>query len=347
MRIGVIGAGRIGHVHATNLAALPDVDVVLADADGAAAAALAGELGVEHRADVEELLASELDGVVVAAATAAHAPLVMAAADHGLPTLCEKPISLDLAVTDRVLDHVGRAGTVLDVAFQRRHDPAFADARNRIADGRLGTVFVVRSSGHDAVPPAEEYIPTSGGLFVDLHIHDFDAVRWVTGEEVEEVYADGSVLVDEAFTRHGDVDTSAAVLRLTSGTLAVTTGGRRDAVGYDHRMEVIGSRDSVSIGLGPRTPLHALDTPAPSGPGSPVEPWEGFIDRFAAAYRAEAAHFVEVVAGTAEPGCSGEESRRSMLVALAAERSRRERRPVQPGEHEATGPRADRELMNR
>jgi myo-inositol 2-dehydrogenase / D-chiro-inositol 1-dehydrogenase len=262
----------------------------------------------------------------------------MAAADRGLPTLCEKPISLDLAVTDRVLGHVADAGTQLDVAFQRRHDPAFEEARARIADGRLGTVYVVRSSGHDATPPPEDYIPTSGGLFVDLHIHDFDIVRWVTGQEVEEVYADGSVLVDPAFARHGDVDTSAAVLRLSGGTLAVTSGGRSDALGYDHRMEVIGSADSISIGLGERTPLHALDNGDDGGdrrspdPGDRPAPWQTFVERFADAYRSEAEHFTAVVAGEASPRCSGEESRRSMLVALAAERSRRERRPVQIAE---------------
>jgi myo-inositol 2-dehydrogenase / D-chiro-inositol 1-dehydrogenase len=328
MRIGVIGAGRIGKVHAANFAALSDVEVAVADADPQRARALARQLGVGHEPTVEGLFASGLDGVVIATGTSAHAPLVMAAADVGLPTLCEKPISLDLAVTDDVLRHVATAGTVLEVAFQRRHDPAFQEASIRVADGRLGTVYVVRSSGHDAVPPPEAYIPTSGGMFVDLHIHDFDILRWVTGQEVEEVYADGSVLVDAAFARHDDVDTTAIVLRLSGGTLAIASGGRRDALGYDHRMEIIGSADSISIGLGARTPLHVLD----GTPGTPADPWQGFMDRFAEAYRAEAEHFVALVAGRAQPRCTGEESRRSMLVALAAERSRREHRPVRIAE---------------
>jgi myo-inositol 2-dehydrogenase/D-chiro-inositol 1-dehydrogenase len=331
MHIGVIGAGRIGTVHAVNLSAIPGVDVTLADANGSRAEELAGRLGVGYQSTVDALLGSGLDGVVVATATSAHAPLVRAAADAGITTLCEKPISVDLAVIDDVLDHVARTGTVLDVAFQRRHDPAFREARDRIADGRMGTVYVVRSSGHDAVPPPADYIETSGGIFVDLHIHDFDTVRWVTGQEVEEVYADGSVLVDRTFARHDDVDTTATVLRLSGGTLAIASGGRQDALGYDHRMEIIGSADSVCIGVGPRTPLHPLDR----GSTAPIDPWQGFIDRFADAYRAEAEHFVAVAAGRAEPRCPGEESRRSVLVALAAGRSRREHRPVRVAELEA------------
>lgn len=339
MRIGVIGTGRIGRVHAGNLAALDGVDVVLADADSQRAEATAVAVGASWAPTVDELLSSGLDGVVVAAATSAHAEMVMAAADCGLPTLCEKPISLDLAVTDQVLDHVARAGTVLDVAFQRRHDPAFVEARQRIIDGRLGTVYVVRSAGHDALPPPAEYIPTSGGLFIDLHIHDFDALRWMTGQEVEEIYADGSVLVDEAFAQYGDVDTSAAVLRLSEGTLAITSGGRRDGVGYDHRVEILGSADSISIGLSDQTPLHPLDSDRGNGqaPAAPAH-WQGFMDRFAAAYRAEAEHFAALVRGETEARCTGEESRRSMLVALAAERSRHEHRPVRVDEFETSEP---------
>jgi myo-inositol 2-dehydrogenase/D-chiro-inositol 1-dehydrogenase len=338
MRIGVIGAGRIGRVHATNFAGLPGVEVVLADLDGGRASVLADEIGASYRPTVETLLAAELDGIVVAAATDAHASLIVAAADAGLPTLCEKPISLSLARTDEVVRHVARAGTVLDVGFQRRHDPAFVEARRRVTEGRIGNVYVVRFAGHDAVPPPASYIPVSGGIFLDLHLHDFDIVRWVTGQEVDEVYADGSVLVDDAFAAHDDVDTTAVVMRLCGGTLAVITGGRQDGLGYDHRMEMIGSADSISIGLSPRTPLHPVD--ASGGPVgvSPAEPWQGFADRFADAYRAEAAHFVRVVAGEAEPRCSCEDARRSMVVALAAERSRHEHRPVRIAEVDGREP---------
>jgi myo-inositol 2-dehydrogenase/D-chiro-inositol 1-dehydrogenase len=335
MRIGVIGTGRIGSVHASNLAALDGIDVVVADADRSRAEALASRIGVDHEPTVDALLTAGLDGVVVATDTAAHAPLVTAAADAGLPILCEKPISLDLKVTDQVLRHIVETGVQLDVGLQRRHDPAFAEARQRVVEGRLGQLYVVRSSGHDAQPPPAAYIPTSGGLFVDLHIHDFDIVRWVTGQEVEEVYADGSVLVDPMFARYDDVDTSAALLRLSGGTLAITSGGRRDALGYDHRMEVIGSDDSISIGLGPRTPLHALDDAATVG-GVGAAPWTGFVDRFAEAYRAEVEHFVAVAAGQAEPRCPGEDSRRSLVVAIAAEQARRLRRPVRISEVDAT-----------
>lgn len=339
MRIGVIGAGRIGRVHAGNLAGLPGVHVVLGDVEEGRAQALADEIGADHLPTVEDLLAAELDGVVIAAATDAHPDLILAAADAGLPTLCEKPISLSLAVTDKVVRHVERARTVLDIGFQRRHDPAFAEARSRVADGRTGKLYVVRFAGHDAVPPPADYVARSGGIFLDLHLHDFDIVRWVTGQEVDEVYVDGSVLVDETFATHDDVDTTVAVLRLSGGTLAVISGGRHDAVGYDHRMEIIGSADSVSIGLSARTPLHALDHT--TAPEAAAEPWRGFADRFADAYRAEAEHFVRVVAGEAEPRCTAVDARRSMAVALAAERSRQEHRPVRIAEIDGHEPGVD------
>ncbi|MFL6073424.1 MAG: Gfo/Idh/MocA family oxidoreductase [Mycobacteriales bacterium] len=330
MRVGVIGAGRIGGLHAATLASLPSgpagdrvAEVWIHDVDPARSAAVAARSGARPVATLAELWAG-VDAVVVATSTSTHPDLVIEAARAGLPVFCEKPISLDLAETDRVLAEVDKAGVPLMIGFQRRFDPGYVRVRELAASGALGTLYLARSVAHDAVPPPTEYLPTSGGIFTDLHIHEFDAVAWVTGQRVVEVYADGAVLVDEAFAAAGDVDTTALVMRLSGGALALSGGGRHDPRGYDHRMELLGSRDSVATGYD-RVPLRFLD---PAGPATPDDPWPGFLERFNDAYRAELAAFADLAAGGGDNPCPGEAARTALVVALAATRSRREHRPV-------------------
>ena len=326
MRVGLLGAGRIGAYHARVLRETAGVDELLvSDVDPTRAQTVADEVGARALPDAEAVVAAGAEALVIAAATPAHAPLIALAAEHGLPAFCEKPIALDLETTDDVLERVRAAGTLLQMGFQRRFDRGYAAAREAVASGRLGRLYAVRMAGHDPAPPHEDYIPASGGIFRDLHIHDFDVLRWVTGREVDEVYADGSVLVDEAFARHGDVDVSAAVLRLDDGSLAVITGARHDPLGYDIRMELFGSGDSIAVGLDEHAPLHLVEPAARplSGPAYPA-----FMQRFAEAYRSELETFVRLVRDGGESPCTGADARAALLIAMAADRSRAERRPV-------------------
>ena len=326
MHVGLVGAGRIGALHARILRALPAVDeLTIADLEPDRAAKLAADVSATPAPTPRALVDSGVDALVIAAATPAHAELIHLGADAGLPTFCEKPIALDLETTDAVIEHVRKAGIALQIGFQRRFDAGYREARRQVAGGELGRLLVVRMATHDPAPPPEAYIAVSGGIFRDLHIHDFDALRWVTGQEVVEVYADGAVLDDQAFARYGDVDTAVAVLRLEDGTLAILSGARRDPLGYDVRMELLGDGDSIAVGLDQRTPLRSVEPDAPATGGAG---YSDFVQRFEPAYRAELATFAEVAQGRAESPCSGEDARACLVVAVAADRSRAEHRPV-------------------
>jgi myo-inositol 2-dehydrogenase/D-chiro-inositol 1-dehydrogenase len=254
---------------------------------------------------------------------------VGACAERGLPMFCEKPIALTLAETEAALATVERAGAVMQVAFQRRLDPGWQAARELVESGGLGVLYTIHITSHDHEPSPPEYIPTSGGIFRDLHVHDFDIARWVTGEEVETVYALGSVRRWERFGEHGDVDTSSAVLTMGSGLAVLVSGARHDPRGYDFRAELFGSEDSVAVGWDARTPLRSLE---PGAPAPPPDPYYGFLDRFDAAFRAEMTAFVELVAGRGENPCPGAASLEALRVAIACDRSRAEGRPVKVSE---------------
>ena len=329
MRVALLGAGRIGAMHARNLVATPGVDrVVIADVDTARAAEVAKAVGATAAPTIEAAF-DGIDAVVIAAATDAHAQLIRAAAAGGFPVFCEKPIAADLAPSQAVVADVEAAGIALQLGFQRRFDPAYREARRLIETGELGTVYAVRLGGHDPAPPHEAYIPVSGGIFRDFSVHDFDVLRWLTGAEVDEVYADGGVRGFDVFAKYDDVDTAVATLRMDNGILAVLTVARHDPLGYDIRTEIFGSKDSISVGLGPRTPMRSVEpgVPAPAGPA-----WPHFIDRFAEAYRAELVEFVRVARGEVPSPCTGRDGIAALRIALAADRSRREHRPVRVAE---------------
>jgi myo-inositol 2-dehydrogenase/D-chiro-inositol 1-dehydrogenase len=262
---------------------------------------------------------------VVAAATSAHAELVVSAARRGIPAFCEKPVAPDVAGTRAVLAEVAAAGTVLQVGFQRRFDAGYRAARDAVAAGELGRIYTIRMVGADREPPPEHYLPTSGGIFRDLHIHDFDALRWVTGREVTEVYAAGANQPGSAFARCGDYETTGALLRLDDGTLATLAGSRSNPAGYDIRMELAGAGGTVVIGLDERTPVRSAQ-PAVPWPADPA--YTGFLDRFAAAYTAELGAFLEVVQGHRPNPCDGAEALEALYVAEAAQLSADEHRPV-------------------
>lgn len=325
MRVGLLGAGRIGAFHAGVLAEHEDVvSLMVGDVDAERAAAVAEEVGGQS-GTIEEVLDSGLDAVVIAAATSAHAELINACLDRGLPTFCEKPVALDYEETVAIVDRVESSGITLQIGFMRRFDPGYREAKRLVEAGELGTLYSVHMFGHDHEPPPEEYIPHSGGIFRDLHIHEFDLLRWLTGSEAEEVFAKGSVRKFEMFAAHNDFDTSAALIEMANGVLVVLTGGRHGPLGYDVRMEVFGSEDSISIGLGERTPLRSVEpgAPPPKGPA-----YTGFLVRFEQAYRDELAHFLELVQGRADNPCTARDSLEALRIAMAAEESVSEHRPV-------------------
>lgn len=331
MRIGLIGTGRIGAFHAETLVALPAVTrVVLHDSVDQQARDLAVKLGAEHTGDLDGLWGSGLDGVVIAAPTTAHAELVRAAAAAGVPVFCEKPIAGTLAETRALLAELAGSGVQLQVGFQRRFDAGYSALREAVATGDLGWLHTVRACTADPAPPPAGYLPTSGGIFRDCAVHDFDIVRWVTGREVAEVSATGANRGEPYFTAAGDVDTAATVLTLDDGTLVSCTATRYNGAGYDVRMEVAGSRGTLATGLDAHAPLRFTDGGAPSRAGS----HDGFLSRFHDAYVAELTAFTEVAAGTRPSPCTGADALAALLVAEAADRSCRTGRPVRVEEVE-------------
>lgn len=326
MRVGLLGAGRMGTFHAHTLSSSPQVSsLLITDVDQARAHSLAKAIGADTAPSPEEL-ARRSDALVIATATDAHADLIRLGAKVGLPVFCEKPISLDLDITDRILEEIDRTGIPLQIGFQRRFDSGYAQARHLVASGELGRLYAARLATHDPNPPPEPYLAVSGGLFRDLMIHDFDIIRWTTGQEVDRIYATGAVLTEkDSFTSLGDVDTAVAILWLKNGALAVLSGLRHDPRGYDVRLELFGSKDSVVAGMNERTPLKRLDDGSPS---TTKPQYRNFLERFAPAYQEEMKVFLAVARGERESPCSGTDARESLRVALAATVSLREHRAV-------------------
>lgn len=325
MRIALLGAGRIGQMHARVLVGTRGVDeLLIADAIAGRASTVAAEVGAVAARGIQEAF-DHADAVVIAAGTDAHMPLVRESLGRGLPTFCEKPLAPDLDGTLAMAAAIRGASTPFQLGFQRRFDPAYREARRLVKNGDLGTVYAVRMAGHDPAPPGEDYIAVSGGLFRDFSVHDFDILRWLTGQEVVEVFAMGGVLGFPVFAKYDDVDTAVASLKLTDGTLAALTVARHDPLGYDIRTELFGSRDSISIGLGPRMPMRSVE-PGVNPPDGPA--WPHFMDRFASAYRAEMEAFVRVALGEASPECGAIDGVEALRVAEAATRSMRLGIPV-------------------
>jgi myo-inositol 2-dehydrogenase/D-chiro-inositol 1-dehydrogenase len=329
LRVGLIGVGRIGVLHARTLKNNPNVgELFVSDADPTRAATVAASVGATP-APVDELFTRELDAIVVAAATAAHAELVERAAVARLPVFCEKPLAADIPSTIHVLDRIEAAGISLTMGFQRRSDAGYRAARAAVQSGRLGWIHSLYAATYDPAPPPAEYIATSGGIFRDMHIHDFDIVRFVTGREVTRVFATGANTGEPFFAAAGDVDTAATVLTFDDGSLALVGGGRYNGGGYDVRLEVHGSAGTIAVGLDARVPLISAE-PGTSWPAA--TPYASFFERFAAAYQSELDNFIDHVLGQADNPSPPRDALEALYIAEAADRSWRERRPVDVAE---------------
>ena len=323
-RIGLLGVGRIGIMHARILA--PKVEsLVIADVVPERARQAADELGARVRSVEDFFDSDDLDGVVLATPTDAHARHIEAAVRLSVPIFCEKPVALDIASTERANAAAKSAGVPVHIGFQRRFDAAYAAARERLAEGKIGELRRVHMHTLDQAPAAREFLAASGGIFTDCLIHDFDALRWVTGREVEEVFAFGTDLGLPDFADFSDVCETVLALRLTGGALATAHSSRFNGAGYDVRMEVHGTEGTDVVGMDERLPVRSLEPGVayPSG-----EPWVDFIARFADCYERELEAFLDVVAGKGEVPSTIDDAVASLRVAEACAASCREGRPV-------------------
>jgi myo-inositol 2-dehydrogenase/D-chiro-inositol 1-dehydrogenase len=330
MRLGLIGLGRIGAFHAATLTEVEAVEsLVVYDAAQALVDAVVSRHGAEPAGSVEALLAAGIDGVVIAAATAAHPELILASLAAGLPTFCEKPVAKDPNDGVEILRATQASGLPVQIGYPRRFDAAFAEARRAVAAGELGFLHTVRSTTLDPTPPPDDYVKTSGGIFRDCSVHDFDAVRYVTGQEVVEVYATGSNQGAAIFAENSDVDTAATILTLDSGTLAVVSNSRYNSRGHDVRLELHGSKDSVAAGLEPKWPIRSAE-PGVTFPDG--KPHYFFMDRFADAFRIELTAFTDVVTGKITSPCTVADAVEVGWVAEAATMSLHQHRPIRMDE---------------
>ncbi|HEY3888486.1 MAG TPA: inositol 2-dehydrogenase [Caulobacteraceae bacterium] len=292
--LALFGAGRIGKIHARNAAAQPGLRLkYVVDPVAEAAQALAADIGAAT-ATVDQALADpDIAGVIIASATDTHLDYCLRVAATGKAIFCEKPIDLDLARARAAAPGLAKARLLL--GFNRRFDPNFQALKARLDSGALGKLETLNITSHDPAPPPIGYIATSGGLFLDMAIHDFDMARWLLGEEVVEVFAAASCLVDRAIAEAGDVDTAKTLLRTASGKLCLISNSRRSGYGYDQRIEAFGSAGMARAGNVTETTLQTW-----TEAGAAAAPFQNFfLDRYADAYRLEMAHFAEVLAGAA------------------------------------------------
>ncbi len=321
----LFGAGRIGQIHARNLAAHADAQLLhVVDLSAEAAQRLAGATGAKVSETHVALADPAVHAILIASSTDTHAELIQAGARAGKAIFCEKPLDLDIARAQHSLAVAAQAKVLLALGFNRRHDPAFRRLRREIAAGRVGAVEVVSITSRDPSPPPPTYVARSGGLFRDMMIHDLDMARWLLGEEPTTVYARGSALVDPAIGAAGDIDTAVVVLETASGRLCQITNSRRCAYGYDQRIEVFGSAGLVRADNVPATTVETAGTDGFTR--DPALPF--FLERYAAAYRHELDEFLQALRGAPAQIATGEDGLRALQLADAAQHSLESRAAV-------------------
>ena len=325
MKVGLLGAGRIGRIHGLNVAQHKDAHLVaVADAHLPAAASLAAEAGAKT-ATIETILADkDIDAVLICTPTDMHADLIEAAAKAGKAIFCEKPVDLSAERIRSCLSTVAQAGVPLMIGFNRRFDPNFAALQKRLRNGEAGNIEIVTVISRDPGPPPVDYVRRSGGLFRDMMIHDLDMARFLLGEEPVVIHAMGSSLVDPAIGAAGDVDTAAVIMKTASGKIAQISNSRRATYGYDQRIEVHGSKGMLSAANVPETTVSFA-----GGDGIRGDVVQNFfLERYAAAYRHELNAFVDAVHAGRKPDPNGEDGLRAQILADAATLSAQSGQPV-------------------
>ncbi len=318
VRLALLGAGRIGKIHGRNAALHPQARLVsVSDPHQPSAEALAAETGARVSSIEEAIGASDVDAVLICTPTTTHADFIEKAAKAGKAVFCEKPVDLSSARIRACLTEVAKTGRPLMIGFNRRFDPNFANLKQRIVDGAIGDVELLTIISRDPAPPPVSYIETSGGLFRDMMIHDFDLARFLLAEDPVEVHAVASALVDPAIGKAGDVDTAAVLLKTASGKIAQISNSRRATYGYDQRIEVHGSKGLVRAHNVPRTTVEIA-----TGAGFLADPIQDFfLERYAEAYRLEMTSFLDAIAVGRMPNPSGEDGLKAQVLADAATES--------------------------
>lgn len=328
-RVGLLGCGRIGRLHADLLAELAGFELVaVADLVPAAAEGVAARTGARVSTIEEVLAADDIDTVAICTSTDTHVDLVIAAARAGKAIFCEKPISLDVAAVDAAMAEVESAGVPFMIGFNRRFDPGHRSVRDAVAGGVVGDLHLLRITSRDPAPPPPEYVAVSGGIFLDMVIHDFDMAPYVVGSPVVEVYARGAVRVDPRIGEAGDIDTAVSVLEHADGTLTTIDNSRQAVYGFDQRVEAFGSG---GIAVSDNPARHAGWSMGPQGRSGEPLPWF-FLDRYLESYRQEWLSFHAYLAGGGPSPAGTDAARACTRVALAAKRSWLEGRPVRVDE---------------
>ncbi len=327
LNIGIIGAGRIGKLHAENLAKMPQVRIkAISDIYPDPIRQWAAEIGIPHvTADYKEIISDpDIDAVFICSSTDTHVPLIIEAAEAGKHIFCEKPISMKVELTKQALAAVQKANVRLQVGFNRRFDHNFKRVRELVEEGKIGEPHIIKVTSRDPSPPPKEYIQVSGGIFIDMAIHDFDMARFLAGSDVEEVYAQGAVLVDPVFAEFGDVDTAITTLKFKNGAIGVIDNSRKAEYGYDQRVEVFGSKGCVTV-------TNDFPNSAEVSTGDGVfrdKPKYFFLERYNEAYVREVQQFIDCVLHNQSAPVDGNDGLQAELIAHAAKRSLLLRRPV-------------------
>ena len=332
LRVGIVGAGRIGKVHAETVAfGLPEAEIVaITDVNRDAAVQLAARCAIPAvAASSGEILSDpRVDAVLVCSSTDTHAALIGEAARAGKHIFCEKPIAYDLAKIDAALEAVASAGVKLQIGFNRRFDANFARVRRAVETGEIGVPRLMHIVSRDPAPPPISYVKVSGGMFFDMTIHDFDMARFLVGDEVEEIFVSGGVMVDPAIGAAGDLDTAVIVMRFRSGVIGTIDNCRQAAYGYDQRVEILGSLGSIATG-------NNYPNQAVVSTGSEVRqdlPLNFFMERYRESFAAELRCFVDAVIQDKPTPVTGEDGRIPVVMGLAARKSYEEGRPVKLAE---------------
>ena len=321
INVGVIGVGRIGSMHTRNLKyQVSGVNVLgVADVFEEAAQKVANELAIPiAEKDYHLLLENkDIDAVIICSSTDTHAQIISEAAKAGKHIFCEKPIALDLKKIDEAIAAVEKAGVKLQVGFNRRFDPSFRKAKKMVAEGKIGTPHLVRISSRDPEPPPISYIKVSGGIFLDMMIHDFDMARYLLDQEVTELMAIGNCLVDPAIGKAGDIDTAIVSLKYEGGALGAIDNSRQAVYGYDQRIEVFGSKGCVVVGNKKPTEVEVSGAQDVKSD----KPVFFFIERYTESYLAEMEEFIRCIKEDTEPLVGGFDGKMAVLMGYAAKES--------------------------
>lgn len=328
IKVGVIGAGRIGKIHASNIIKnFADVEVkAVADIYADAIRDWAAELGIQHvYADYKKIIEDQdIDAVIICSSTDTHSQITIEAAQAGKHIFCEKPIDYDIDRIHLALEAVKIAGVKFQVGFNRRFDHNFKKVRELIQNGSIGDVQIVKVISRDPTPPPTEYVKVSGGMFLDMTIHDFDMVRYLTGSEVSEVYANAAVLVDKAIGEAGDVDTALISLKFANGAIGMIDNCRQAVYGYDQRVEILGTKGSISVANDtPTTVIVSTECSVTSD-----KPKYFFLERYMESFEAELKAFFNCIVNDTDPIVTGIDGLKPVLIGLAAKQSYQEGKPI-------------------